>query len=442
MKKRTIAVTLLSAMMLGACADKGPVLESPTQREVSIPFNHSEASQELTKNVSTLSAPGSEINNEQISALSIAGTKLFANTAAAAGADQNVCISPVSVELAFGMAESGAGGNTLSQIESVVGGGIAIDEMSPLLYDLSTRMKNAPDVDWNVANSIWLKDEGIYELIPEFASKASSWYDAQVWKAPFNDTTLNDINGWVDHETRGMIPNILDKISDEARMYIINALAFEAEWLNEYEDRQIYDDMDFTNADGSISKVTMLHSGESRYFELNGGTGFLRDYKGGQYSFMGLLPGEGVDLDDYIKDLADSNADISEAIRNTKGGNVVVEIPEFTFDYDIEMSAILQSMGMTDAFDPELADFNNMLCEQNGDPHPVCISSVIHKTHIEVDRKGTRAAAATAIEMTDGCTSVAEPIEYIFVILDRPFIYGIIDNETGLPVFLGCVNQM
>ncbi len=442
MKKRTIALTLLTAITLSACADKEPVQESPTQREVNIPFNHSEASKELTKNISTLSAPGSEINNEQISALSIAGTKLFANTAAAAGADQNVCISPVSVELAFGMAESGAGGNTLSQIEAVVGGGTAIDEMSPLLYDLSTRMKNAPDVDWNVANSIWLKDEGIYELIPEFASKASSWYYAQVWKAPFNDTTLNDINGWVDHETRGMIPNILDKISDEARMYIINALAFEAEWLNEYEDRQIYDDMDFTNADGSISKVTMLHSGESHYFELNGGTGFLRDYKGGQYSFMGLLPGEGIDLDDYIKDLADSNADISDAIRYKKNGNVVVEIPEFTFDYNVEMSAILQSMGMTDAFDPELADFNNMLSKQNGDPHPVCINSVIHKTHIEVDRKGTRAAAATAIEMTDGCTAVAEPIEYIYVILDRPFIYGIIDNETGLPIFLGCVNQM
>ena len=120
----------------------------------------------------------------------------------------------------------------------------------------------------------------------------------------------------------------------------------------------------------------------------------------------------------------------------------MVEIPEFTFDYNVEMSAILQSMGMTDAFDPELADFNNMLSKQNGDPHPVCINSVIHKTHIEVNRKGTRAAAATAIEMTDGCTAVAEPIEYIYVILDRPFIYGIIDNETGLPIFLGCVNQM
>ena len=296
MKKRTIAITLLSAMMLGACADKGPVLESPTQREVSIPFNHSEASQELTKNVSTLSAPESEINNEQISALSIAGTKLFANTYAAAGTDPNVCISPVSVELAFGMAESGAGGNTLSQIESVIGGGISIDEMSPLLYDLSTRMENASDVDWNIANSIWLKDDGIYELIPDFASKASSWYDAQIWKAPFNDDTLNDVNSWVNHETRGMIPAILNNIPEGARMFIINALAFEAEWLKEYEEAQIHEDRDFTNADGSISKVTMLSSGESHYFELNGGTGFLRNYKGGRYSFMGLLPAEGVDL--------------------------------------------------------------------------------------------------------------------------------------------------
>ena len=121
---------------------------------------------------------------------------------------------------------------------------------------------------------------------------------------------------------------------------------------------------------------------------------------------------------------------------------MIVEIPEFTNDYDVEMSEILKDLGVEDAFDPESADFYGMMRPFSDDDYAIWINRVLHKTHIEVDREGTRAAAVTAIEME--CETACETViqEPIRVILDRPFIYGIIDNETGLPVFLGCVNQM
>ena len=450
MKKRTIALTLLTAMILSACGNNEPGIQEPERKQyaepaentqVEIPYSGSGNSQELTENITTLTAPDSKIDEEQISAQSIAGTKLFAQAVASEGPDSNVLISPISVAMALGMAEGGAGGNTLSQMEAVIGGGNTSEEMSRLLYDISTGMKNSKEADWNVANSIWFKDDGTWEIGPEFAQKAASWYDAQLWKAPFDDTTISDINAWVNSQTRGMIPGILDSIPDEARMYIINALAFEAEWMVEYEDNMICEDMDFTNADGSKSKVTMLDSNESAYFELNGGTGFIKNYKGGEYSFMGLLPAEGTDLDDYISSLEDSGADISAAIRNMKYGDVIAEIPEFTIDYGMEMSELLKSMGMSDAFDRAQADLSGIMHPLDGDGHQVWIDRVLHKTHMEVDRKGTRAAAVTAVE-TCGCTSAEEYIPPVYVILDRPFIYGIIDNATGLPIFLGCMNQM
>ena len=134
--------------------------------------------------------------------------------------------------------------------------------------------------------------------------------------------------------------------------------------------------------------------------------------------------------------------ELAAAIRESEYGTVIVKIPEFTDDYDIEMSDMLTGMGMDIAFDPLRADFSNILETKDGEDFPVCINRVLHKTHIEVDREGTRAAAVTAIEME--CETACETViqEPIRVILDRPFIYGIIDNETGLPVFLGCVNQM
>ena len=437
-----MAIALLMITTLGACGtEPGSTGNVPEVRE-DLPVQMSGNATELTGEIQTIKAPESEISEEQISALSVAGTKLFAQTVANEGEDKNILLSPISIALAFGMAENGAGGNTLTQIENTINGGTSIDEMNPLLSSLSQRMSSSQDAKWNVANSIWFKEDGTWEILPDFASKAKSWYGADLWGAPFDDSTLRDINNWVNNETKGMIPEILDRIPDDARMYLINALAFEAEWQNEYKETDILEEQDFNNADGSKTSVTMLFSNEGRYFTLNGGTGFIRDYKGGEYSFMGLLPEEGTDLDAYIADLANSGADISEAIRNIQYGDVVVKIPEFTSDYDVEMSKILKEMGMTDAFDGSTADFYGMMRPFSDDDYAIWINRVLHKTHIEVDRKGTRAAAVTAIEVAVGCTSVEAYVPPIYVILDRPFIYGIIDNETGLPVFLGCVNQM
>ena len=445
-----MAIALLVMTTFGACGmEPGSTGNAPEEngRQVSevredLPVQMSGNATELTGEIQTIKAPESEISEEQISALSVAGTKLFAQTVANEGEDKNILLSPVSVALAFGMAENGAGGNTLTQIENTINGGTSIDEMNPLLSSLSQRMSSSQDAKWNVANSIWFKEDGTWEILPDFASKANSWYGADLWGAPFDDSTLRDINNWVNNETKGMIPEILDRIPDDARMYLINALAFEAEWQNEYKETDILEEQDFNNADGSKTSVTMLFSNEGRYFTLNGGTGFIRDYKGGKYSFMGLLPEEGTDLDAYIADLGSSGTDISATIRNIQYGDVIVEIPEFTNDYDVEMSEILKDLGMEDAFDPESADFYGMMRPFSDDDYAIWINRVLHKTHIEVDRKGTRAAAVTAIEVAEGCTSVEEYVPPIYVILDRPFIYGIIDNETGLPVFLGCVNQM
>ena len=156
---------------------------------------------------------------------------------------------------------------------------------------------------------------------------------------------------------------------------------------------------------------------------------------------MGLLPEEGTDLDDYIASLADSNADLAAAIQNAQYGTVIVNIPEFTDDYDIQMKDMLMAMGMENAFDPTGADFTDMMEPVTADEWMIWIGDVLHKTHIEVDRAGTRAAAVTAIEMrAAGCAPIQE--EPIRIILDRPFIYGIIDNATGLPIFLGCINTL
>ena len=290
--------------------------------------------------------------------------------------------------------------------------------------------------------SVWFKEDGTVEVVPDFATAVKNYYGADIWMAPFDESTLNDINGWVNDQTYGMIPGILDNIPEDARMYLINAMAFEGEWEVEYEKSDIIEGTLFTNYDNSTTEVTMLFSQENNYFEIAGGTGFLRPYKGGEYSFVGILPEEGTSVEDFLAELAANGDQFAEAVRSPEYSyeNVLVKIPEFEDDYFVEMSGILHAMGMELPFDPDNADLTGMVRATDAVDYNACIGRVLHKTYIKVDREGTRAAAVTAIETLDACAIEMEPPVYVF--LDRPFVYGIVDNATGLPVFLGTVNQL
>ncbi len=428
LKKKIIAVLVGLSLILGGCG----------ANERSASGN----AEKLTTGLLKLSAPKSEVTDQQKSAISVVSMQMLAKAVEQGGQHPNVLLSPMSLELALAMTENGAKGDTLAQMESVLNGGIPISEMNSLLYTVSDRLASSEQVDWNIANSVWFKGDGSCKVKNDFLRKAYYWYGAEIWKAPFDGTTKDDINDWVSMQTKGMIPVILDDIPPNAKMYLINAIAFEGEWKSEYNNPDIKENREFTNADGSITNVTMLSSDELYYFTLGEGIGCLKEYKGSEYSFMGLLPPEGTDLDDYIASLADSNADLADAIRNRSCAEVVMQIPEFTDDYDIDMSKTFMDMGMTFPFDEFKADFSDMLEPVSGTGN-ICINRILHKTHIEVDRNGTKAAAATAVEMVvETASADMEVKKKIHVFLNRPFIYGIIDNATGLPVFLGCVNSL
>lgn len=442
MKKQIVASLLALSMLAGCGVGTGANIGSGNNE------NNETHRSGNARNV-TADAPEIEIetgdtslSNGEISSLSASSLEMLKQIAAAEGAGSNVLISPTSMMMAFGMLENGANGETLSQIENTFGS-IPVEDMNPIMYEMAQRFNEAEDVKWNVANSIWFKDDGMVEVVPDFATAVKNYYGADIWMAPFDQSTLEDINGWVNDQTLGMIPGILDNIPEDARMYLINAMAFEGEWMNEYEASDIIEGTLFTNYDNSTTEVTMLFSAENNYFNIAGGTGFIRPYKGGEYSFVGILPEEGTSVEDFLAQLAEEGDEFAEAIRNPEysSENVFVKIPEFSSEYFVEMSDVLKGMGMELPFDADNADLTSMVRATNDDDYNAYIGRVLHKTFIDVNREGTRAAAVTAIETLDACAApmIEEPV---YVYLDRPFVYGIVDNETGLPVFLGTVNQL
>ncbi len=442
---RTIGV-LGTVSMLTGCSANLPqnITNTVFAKENFSPAKISNESECLSNNVDPLMIERCELSDfpdESKARLSDAAFELI-GTIADKQQGTNILISPYSINMALGMTENGAGGDTLTQLEETVNGGVSFGEMNDLMNRLTQELESSEDVTWNVGNSIWFKDDGRWRIKDKFLTDVVSYYDPELYKAPFNEQTVDDINSWVNNETKGMIDTIIDEIPADAVMYLINAIAFDGEWLEEYEDNNIIENRTFLNADNTESEVTMLYSQENRYFTLGEGQGFIKPYKGGDYSFVGILPNEGVTPEEYLSRIAASDEDFSKAIREARTADVRVTIPEFSMDYSVKLHDIYKEMGMDIPFDEERADFFNMIETTTGQPYEVWIGKILHKTHIELDRKGTRAAAVTLVEMDAKCTAVEMPEQYYVINLDRPFVYAIVENETGLPIFLGCQNTM
>ena len=181
----------------------------------------------------------------------------------------------------------------------------------------------------------------------------------------------------------------------------------------------------------------MMYSEESRYLADADTTGFVKYYQGRRYAFAALLPREGMSIADYVASL--NGEKLGALLDGMTAEKVNAGLPRFKTEYTVEMSEALAALGMTDAFDPARADFSGM-AEMEEDNN-ICISRVLHKTYIAVDESGTKAGAATVVEMTE--SAVFEPEEPKEVILDRPFVYLLIDCENGnAPVFIGTVETV
>ena len=340
---------------------------------------------------------------------------------------KNTLISPLSVLCALAMTANGAEEETLAQMEEVLG--MTTEELNLYLYSY---MKNLPQGDkykLSLANSIWFTEDERFTVNQDFLQTNADYYGADIYKAPFDKQTLKDINNWVKQNTNGMIPEILDQIPPEAIMYLVNALAFEAEWSEIYEKHQVKDG-EFTKEDGTKQDVKFMYGSEGTYFEDEKATGFMKRYVGGKYAFVALLPDEGVTVSEYIASL--DGESLNALLANPQYATVHTSIPKFETEYKVEMSEILKSMGMTEAFDMYNADFEGFGTSTDGN---IYISRVLHKTFISVGEKGTKAGAATIVEMKDG--AAAEPTEPKEVYLDRPFVYMLVDCENNIPFFIG-----
>ena len=342
---------------------------------------------------------------------------------------QNELISPLSATQCLSLITNGAHGNTLSQLEALFG--MSIDELNRATYAYTSSLYSAKDCQVRLANSIWVRED--LAVRESFLQTNADWYNAQTYLTPFNNTTLRDINHWCSNQTQGKIDKILDKIEEESVMYLINALYFDAKWNVKYEKEDVKD-YTFNNYGGDKTTVDMLYSNEYTYLQDSEiAIGFAKPYKENKYSFVGILPNEDANIYEYINDLTGERW--IEMWKNKQSHLVKARFPEFSYEREMLLNNTLKALGVSDMFNPHQADFSKI-----SETTELYCDFIKQKTYIDVSRNGTKAAAITMGGMKGN--SALSPDEVIYITLDRPFVYAIVDNANGLPLFLGAVTNL
>ena len=352
-----------------------------------------------------------------------------------ADGEGNVMVSPASVMMALDMVAAGAKGDTLKQLTDLfVKGQGALDQQA-YAAALMDKINGSKDVEFTCANAVWNNEKLLGDGInTRYVDYIKETFLAEYKAEAFGNGTADEINKWADEHTKHMISEIVKDIDPYTAMILVNAICFDGKWETEYEDYQVNTGK-FTKTDGSTQDVMFLSDETRDYFETDKATGFMKAYKGGEYAFLAILPKDGsISANAFAKDF--TAEDYEKFIKSvTTQYDVFSKMPEFKSDFELTMNDTLKTLGAGDVFDENKADLSGIA----GEPGDLFVSKVIHKTHIEVDRNGTKAAAVSAVSVE---VASAEPPESKTVNCDRPFVYAIVDVKTMTPIFIGTVNEV
>ncbi len=351
--------------------------------------------------------------------------------------DGNLIYSPYSISLTLAMTYAGARGETESQMAQTLHF-LPQDGLHPafnaLDLQLAERGKAASDeetpLQLNIANAVWA--EQTYPFLQSFLDTIALNYGAGVRLADFisqYETVRKEINDWVSNQTEEKINDLIPDgvLNPDTRMALVNAIYFKADWLSPFE-AESTEDAPFHLLDGSEVTVPMMNQDAFiPYAQGDGWQAIELAYQGETAAIDIVVPDEGR-FEEVESSLDYESA--SAILSSLQPASVSLGLPKFKYESEFGLADQLKALGMTDAFEPDLADFSGMFERDD-----LYISAVVHKAFVAVDEKGTEAAAATAVIV--GVTSAQ--ISKLTLTIDRPFIFLIRDIATGQILFIGRV---
>ncbi len=362
------------------------------------------------------------LEEKEIAVINSFATQMYENLAE----EENLFFSPLSIYMALGMTYNGADGTTQSEFEAVLGDDVALNELN---RELQYRVLGYEEIDFELANSLWIRDSYREQVLDTFLETNQEYYGAKVSYLDFDQpASVDAINDWVAETTEGLIDEAVEEIDPLAVMFLINTIYFQGDWLNQFEEEETYKS-DFMIDEDDLVEVDMMRQiNNFDYYEDDEIQFILLPYEGEETAMFVALPSEGEEfdfarIDDYVQS-AQENAT-----------SVDFHMPRTEISFRSSLKETLKEMGLVAAFSETDADFSNMA--QDAREAGLHIHDVIHEAVLIIDEVGTEAAAMTSVEMRVESVPHAEKEMKV----NRPYNVGIIDFETNAIMFTGRVDN-
>jgi len=346
-------------------------------------------------------------------------------------AEGNLFFSPYSISVAFGMAGSGAGGNTADQMGSVLhfdGKPVEAAAGQGALQRLLNGIQSKGNIQLAIANSIW--PERSYPFRKNYLDVLDGHFDVSASPCDFKgkaEAERQRINRWVEEQTNDRIKDLMPEgsVSPMTRLVLANAVYFKGDWAEQFKASATKDTPFFTAEGVPVTVPMMMQKKKFRYAQHPGLKVLSMPYAGGDLSMLIVLP----DTNDGLAKLESelSAEKLEQWTDGLRQAEVLVHFPKFKAESSFQLNRTMQALGMTDAFHFERADFSGMT-----DRDDLYLSDAVHKAFIEVNEEGTEAAAATGI----GFRAVSLELMHVFR-ADHPFLYLIRHESTGSILFMG-----
>lgn len=342
----------------------------------------------------------------------------------------NWMASPLSASYALGMLANGASGNTLDEIIATMGIGSSLDEINAFHQKLTTELKELDNrIQLGISNSIWVNDYPIYD---SFKDINRNTYQAQIETLDFHSAdALGIINDWVAQQTNGHIKDAIKELPREAVAYLQNALYFKGSWSNKFEEKNTKN-MDFTNADGSITKVKMMQQWNFplKYSQNHSYLIAELPYGNKAFSMTVLLPNEHKTVEECMSELTAD--DWASWTATTHTSPATVRFPRFELNTELDLVEVMQTMGMKEAFSLDGAAFPEM------SPDNLYFTSFKQNSFLKINEEGAEAQTVISTTIKGDYYGSGSMILNV----NRPFAFLISEKSTGVILFMGKINKL
>ena len=379
-----------------------------------------------------------DVGEEQLARLVGGNNDLAFGLYRAEGGEDNLVFSPYSISLAFSMAYAGAESETESEMAEILRF-LPQGAQHPAFNTLEMRISGlgengdggaAVPFRLDVANAAW--GQRGYGFEDAYLRTLAAHYGAGMRAVDFGkpEGASERINDWISARTEGRIEDLVspDVIPPTTRLVLANAVFFKASWLSRFEESATRDGS-FTTPDGDENRVPMMRqTAYLEYFEGEGYEVVRLPYEGEAADMLVILPERGRFAS--VEKRLDADL-LDEVRRGLDPGYVRLTMPRFDFEADLDLKRLLGRTGLEAPFDPGAADFGGITGKED-----LYVGAALHQANITVDEKGTEAAAATVLDMP--VSAAPPPVE---MDVDRPFVFAIVERQTGTILFLGRVTD-